>query len=80
MKEEEIIEALKKESKEFSRLYKEHRDMDSQLLEYNKKTYLTPEEEIEVQRIKKEKLYKKDKIMELIRGYKNNIQQCKTTK
>ncbi len=70
MKEEEIIEILKKENEEFSRLYNEHRKLDSQLAEFNKKPYLTPEEDIEMSRIKKEKLYKKDRIAELIREYK----------
>lgn len=72
MKEEEIVEVLKKENEEFRRIYQEHRDLDNQLSEFNKKTYLTPEEEIEIQRIKKEKLYKKDKIAELIREYKKS--------
>lgn len=72
MKEEEIVEVLKKENEEFSRIYQEHRDLDNQLSELNKKSYLTPEEEIEIQRIKKEKLYKKDKIAELIREYKKS--------
>ncbi|MDI6801561.1 MAG: DUF465 domain-containing protein [Thermodesulfovibrionales bacterium] len=70
MKEEEIIEALKKGNEEFRRLYQEHRELDSQLSELNKKAHLTSEEELEAQRIKKEKLYKKDKIAELIRAYK----------
>lgn len=70
MKEEDIIEVLKKENKEFSRIYDEHRKLDSQLAEFNKQSFLTPEEEVEILRIKKEKLYKKDKIAEFIREYK----------
>lgn len=70
MKEEDIIEILKKENKEFSRIYDEHRKLDSQLAEYNKQPFLTPEEEVEILRIKKEKLYKKDKMAEFIREYK----------
>lgn len=72
MKEEEVVEALKRENEEFRRIYQEHRDLDSQLLEYNKKSSFTAEEEVEINRIKKEKLYKKDKIAELIRGYKKH--------
>ena len=72
MKEEEIIDALKRENEEFRRLYQEHRELDSRLSEFNKKLYLTPEEEVEMHRIKKEKLYKKDKIAELIREYKKH--------
>lgn len=70
MKEEEVIQTLKRENEEFRRLYQEHRDLDSRLLEFNKKAYLTAEEEAEMHRIKKEKLYKKDKIADIIREYK----------
>ena len=72
MREEDVVEALKRENEEFRRIYQEHRELDNQLLEFNKKLYLTPEEEAEMHRIKKEKLYKKDKIAELIREYKKH--------
>lgn len=72
MREEEIIEILRKENEEFNRLYQEHRMLDTQLSELSKKPYLTAEEEVEILRIKKEKLYKKDKIAELIREYKKH--------
>ncbi len=72
MKEEEVVEALKRENEEFRRIYQEHRDLDSQLLEYNRKSRLTAEEEVEINRIKKEKLHKKDKIAELVREYKRH--------
>lgn len=70
MREEEIIEILKKENEEFKRLYEEHRLLDSILNDMNKKHYLTPEEEIEKKRRQKEKLYKKDRMAEIIRQYK----------
>ncbi|HOA83782.1 DUF465 domain-containing protein [Thermodesulfovibrio thiophilus] len=70
MKEEDIIEILKRENEEFRKLYEEHRHLDSLLDEMNKKAYLTPEEEIEKKRMQKEKLYKKDKMAEMIRQYK----------
>jgi len=73
MREEEIIEILKKENEEFRKLYEEHRQLDSILDEMNKKPYLTPEEEIEKKRMQKEKLYKKDKMAEMIRQYKSNL-------
>ena len=73
MSDEEIIETLKKENEEFRRVYQEHRELDSMLSEFNKKHYFTPEEEIEMHRMKKEKLSKKDKIAELIKNYKSSI-------
>jgi uncharacterized protein YdcH (DUF465 family) len=72
MNEEEIVENLKKENEEFRRLYQEHRELDTQLLEFNRKPHLSPEEEVEMHRIKKEKLYRKDKIAELVREYKKH--------
>jgi uncharacterized protein YdcH (DUF465 family) len=73
MNDEEIIETLKRENEEFRRVYQEHRDLDSMLSEFNKKHYLTTEEELEVHRMKKEKLSRKDKIAELIKNFKSSI-------
>lgn len=70
MKEEEIVEILKRENEEFKRLAEEHRSLDNMLTEMDKKPYLTAEEEIERKRIQKLKLNKKDRMAELIREYK----------
>ncbi|MBF0559164.1 MAG: DUF465 domain-containing protein [Nitrospirae bacterium] len=73
MSDEEIIETLKRDNEEFRKLYQEHRELDSMLSEFNKKHYLTAEEEVEVHRLKKEKLSKKDKIAELVKNFKSSI-------
>lgn len=70
MREEEIVEILKRENEEFRRLAEEHRNLDNLLIEIDKKPYLTPDEEIERKRIQKLKLNKKDRMAELIREYK----------
>ncbi|MCX8031068.1 MAG: DUF465 domain-containing protein [Thermodesulfovibrionales bacterium] len=70
MKETEIIETLKTQNEEFRKLYNEHRELDRLLLEMEHRNSLTEEEEIEKKRLKKEKLYKKDKIAEYVRNYK----------
>lgn len=75
MRDEQIIEILKKENEEFRKLYEEHRHLDSLLDELNKKHYLTPEEEVEKKRMQKEKLYKKDKMAEMIRQYRLSMQK-----
>lgn len=72
MNEEEIVEALRKENEEFNRLYQKHKELDSHLLELQKKMRFTAEDEVEILRIKKEKLHRKDKIAELIREYKKH--------
>lgn len=70
MREEEIVEILKRENEEFRRLAEEHRSLDNMLAEIDRKPYLTAEEEIERKRIQKLKLNKKDRMAELIREYK----------
>lgn len=75
MREEEIIEILKRENEEFRKLYEEHRHLDSILDEMNKKAYLTPEEEIEKKKMQKEKLHKKDRMAEIVRQYKLKLSE-----
>jgi len=72
LKEQEIVEFLKKENEEFRRLSEEHRNLDEILVEIDSRRYLTPEEEIERKNIQKQKLLRKDKMAELIRNYKKN--------
>ncbi|MBI5640757.1 MAG: DUF465 domain-containing protein [Nitrospirae bacterium] len=70
MKEQEIIESLKKENQEFSKLLEEHHHLEDVLQEIDRKVYLTPEEEVERKKLQKQKLAKKDRMAELIRDYK----------
>ena len=72
MKENEIVEALKKENEEFRKLSEEHRDLDTQLAEMDTKRYLSPEEELERKRIQKLKLLRKDRMAELVSEYKKS--------
>lgn len=72
MKEQEIVEFLKKENEEFRRLSEEHRNLDEFLVEIDSRRYLTPEEEIERKNIQKQKLLRKDRMAELIRKYKES--------
>lgn len=70
MREDEIIETLKIQNEEFRKIYNEHRELDRILSEMDKRHYFTQDEEIERKRLKKEKLFKKDKIAKLILEYK----------
>ena len=72
MKENDVVEILKKENEEFRKLTEEHRSLDSLLSEIDSKRYLTPEEEIERKNIQKQKLFKKDKIAEFVREYRKS--------
>jgi uncharacterized protein YdcH (DUF465 family) len=73
LKEQEIVDQLKKENEEFKKLSEEHRNLDGLLAEIDIKRYLTPEEEVERKRIQKLKLLRKDRMAELIREYKKVV-------
>jgi uncharacterized protein len=70
LKEQEIIEKLKKENEEFRKITEEHHNLDTLISEMDRKVYLTTEEDIERKKLAKMKLLKKDKIAEMVREYK----------
>ena len=70
MKEQEIMAKLSQENEEFRKVSDEHHHLDMQLIEVDKKVYLTPEEDLERKKLAKQKLYLKDKMAEMIRDYK----------
>jgi uncharacterized protein YdcH (DUF465 family) len=72
LKENDVVEILKKESEEFRKLTEEHRSLDLVLSEIDSKRYLTPEEEVERKNIQKQKLFKKDRMAELVREYRKS--------
>jgi uncharacterized protein YdcH (DUF465 family) len=72
LKEQEVVESLKKESEEFRKLLEEHHSLQGILVEIDRKVYLTPEEEVERKKMQKLKLAKKDRMAELIRDYRKN--------
>ncbi|MDA8078665.1 MAG: DUF465 domain-containing protein [Nitrospiraceae bacterium] len=72
MKEQEIVETLKKESEEFRRLVDEHHSLEGILADIDRKVYLTAEEEMERKKVQKQKLAKKDKMADIIREYKKD--------
>lgn len=74
MKEEEVIELLKKENEEFRKIAEEHKELDVVLSEMDRKVYLTTEEEVERKKLQKLKLNKKDRMAEIIREYKKGRQ------
>lgn len=60
--------ALVEKDPEFKALVQEHRRLDEQLKELDRKVYLTSDEEIERKRLQKLKLAKKDRIAQLLAG------------
>lgn len=75
LKEEDIIEKIKKENEEFRRLYEEHQRLEERLEEFNKKRFLVSDEEIERKRIQKIKLYGKDRMAEILSNYKTQLNE-----
>jgi len=72
LKENDVVEILKKDNEEFRKLTEEHKSLDLLLSEIDSKRYLTPEEEIERKNIQKQKLFKKDRMAELVREYRKS--------
>ena len=69
MSEAEIMKALEKENDEYKKLGIEHQELKGKVDAFKKK-HLSPEEETEINRLKKLKLQKKDRMAELVREYK----------
>ncbi len=70
--EEMIAERLRQSSHEFRELEESHHRLDAELNELQKRHVLTPAEEVVKKRLQKEKLAKKDRLAELIRGYREH--------
>ncbi len=71
---EEIIERAKKENMEFCHLWKEHQNLEKKLEVLSKLRFPTPEEELEKKRLQKVKLRGKDRMGEILKRWKEEIQ------
>ena len=67
---QELKENLLQTDPEFRRLYADHRDLDTRLLELASKHYLSESEQFEEVRLKKKKLQLKDQMEEIIRRHR----------
>ncbi len=65
---EEIVENLLKESVDFKRLYDKHIDLNREVDSAN--TGDTPIEDMELEGMKKEKLFLKDQMVQIIEDYR----------
>ena len=65
-KDEELIQSLMLNDAELKRYYEEHVTLERQLAEFNRKLYLSPEQELERKQLQKRKLHGKDRIMEIL--------------
>lgn len=62
----EKIRQLSKENKEIEQLWQEHLYYEQKIIELQRKSYLTPEEEVELKKLKVEKLKGKDKLFRIL--------------
>jgi uncharacterized protein YdcH (DUF465 family) len=60
------LETMRKHNPQVGPLVDMHRDLDGKVLALNERTHLTPEEEVELARLKKEKLRIKDQLEHML--------------
>jgi hypothetical protein len=65
-KDEELIKTLLDRDPELRQFYEEHVTLERQLADFQGRSHLTPEEEVEKKRIQKLKLAGKDRMMEIL--------------
>ncbi len=65
-KDEILTERLMRENEEFSKAKHAHEELAKQLDEYEKKPYLTPQDEVEIKILKKKKLASKDRMEQIL--------------
>jgi uncharacterized protein len=71
-RDEELIDRLIPENEELRRLVKEHKEFEAQLEEFNKRLYLSEEQNQEKKRIQKLKLAGRDRIEKILRDYRKS--------
>jgi uncharacterized protein YdcH (DUF465 family) len=71
LKDSEIIEILRSESEEFKKYEVGHRELDQSLSELQKKKRPTTDEEYEMKKMQKQKLYYKDMMALMVSQYKS---------
>ena len=69
----DLINKLIEKDEELKMLWEEHLELEKKIEEYNKRLYLTPEEEAEKNRLKKLKLAGKDRIQEILNKYRKEM-------
>ena len=69
-RDEELIAQLIAEEDELRKLVKEHKEFESQLEEFNKRLYLSEEENREKKKLQKLKLAGRDRIEQILRDHR----------
>ena len=69
----DLLNKVQKENKEFRGLYQEHTTLKNKVEALNKKKILTPEQEVEKKKHKKQKLSLKDRMEKILSEYQSSI-------
>ena len=69
----ELIQVVIKNDVQLRRLYDEHQCLESRLLKFSSKIFLTPDEQMEERRLKKQKLFGVDRMMEIISMHRSTL-------
>jgi uncharacterized protein YdcH (DUF465 family) len=69
-RDEELIHSLLPCDAELKRYYEEHLALEQRLAEFNRRLYLTSEQELEKKQIQKRKLNGKDRIMQILEKHR----------
>ena len=69
-RDEELIQTLLDRDPELKQHYEEHLALEQQLDDFNRRLYLTPEQEVEKKQLQKRKLHGKDRIMEILEKHR----------
>ncbi len=72
-RDEELIQTLLAHDSELQQYYEEHVALEQQLSEFNRKLYLSPEQELEKKQLQKRKLAGKDRIMEILDRHRSGL-------
>jgi uncharacterized protein len=69
-RDQELIDRLMPENEELGQLVKQHQEFEAQLEEFNKRLYLSEEQNREKKRIQKLKLAGRDRIEQILRDHR----------
>jgi hypothetical protein len=70
VREEELVERLMREDKEFLEAKQAHTQLAKELEDLEKKTFITPQDELEIKVLKKRKLAFKDQMERILMKYR----------
>jgi uncharacterized protein YdcH (DUF465 family) len=68
----DLLEKVQKENREFRGLYQNHTTLKNMVETLNKKKILTPEQEVEKKKHKKQKLSLKDRMEKILSEYQSS--------